>query len=328
MIRCLFCSAVLLSASWTSLLAAPAPARDTAHSSRDSFDAPSFVAELHRFAGILKQNPSTKDLVALSNTLPQHWTVSTPKFTYSVSSEPLRRQLTSLSGPKALIWVNHLAAEVEATSVPAAPVSSQARAELDRILARPEFAAVHPPSPWELLRRRIVAWLEEQLARLFRGLDRHPLGGRILLWLILLGAVGFIALGLFRFLSGRDRADVLARSAPVLVSRTWQELVHEAREAAKRGDYREAVHSAYWAGIARLEDADLLPHDRTKTPREYLRLVDTPVPGQLAPPKTHREPLAALTSHLEKTWYANRGAGPHDYQDSLRQLEALGCPLE
>jgi len=296
--------------------------------SSDALDARSFVAELHRVADILKQKPSTKDLVALSNTLPPHWTVSTPQFTYSVSSEPLRHQLTSLSANNALTWVNHLAAEVEATYAPAAAASPQARAELDRILARPEFAAVHPPSAWELLRRRVVAWLEEQLVRLFQGLDRHPLGGRILLWLILLGAVGFIALGLFRFLSSRDRASVLPRSAVVLATRTWQEWVHAAHDAAKRGDYREAVHSAYWAGIARLEDAGLLPQDRTKTPREYLRLVDVQGPGQLAPAKTHREPLAALTSRLEKVWYANRGAHPEDYQDSLRQLEALGCPLE
>ena len=166
------------------------------------------------------------------------------------------------------------------------------------------------------------------MERLFRGIDRHPIGGRILLWLIIFSAISFIALGLFRFVSGSERASVLPRTSAVLPTRTWQEWVHAAHEAAKRGDYREAVHAAYWAGIARLEDSGLLPHDRTKTPREYLRLVDTPTPGQLAPPKTHREPLAALTSLLEKIWYANRGARPEDYQDSLRQLEALGCPLE
>jgi hypothetical protein len=330
MIRRLLCLALLLFGLWTRALAGPAQeARQSVpHASGAAYDAPSFVAELHRVADILKQKPSTKDLVALSNTLPSHWTVSTPQFTYSLSSEPLRRQLTSLSANNALTWVNHLTAEVEATYAPAAATSPQARAELDRILARPEFAAVRPPSAWELLRRRIVAWLEEQLVRLFQGLDRHPLGGRILLWLILLGAVGFIALGLFRFLSSRDRASVLPRSAVVLAARTWQEWVHAAHDAAKRGDYREAVHSAYWAGVARLEDAGLLPQDRTKTPREYLRLVDTPAPGPLAPAKTHREPLAALTSRLEKVWYANRDAHPEDYQDSLRQLEALGCTLE
>jgi len=330
MIRRLFSIAILLSVPLTRTVAVPTPAPvpDTSHSPTASYDASSFVAELRRVAGALKQNPSTKDLVALSNTLPQHWTVSTPQFTYSVSSEPLRRQLTSLSAPKALVWVDHLAAEVQAASAPATAASPQARQELNRILAKPEFAAIHPPSAWEVLRRRIVAWLERQLERLFRGMDRYPFGGRILLWLILLGAVGFIALGLFRFLSGRERADVLPRSASVIAAWTWQEWVHAAHEAAKRRDYREAVHSAYWAGITRLEDAELLPRDRTKTPREYLRLVDTPVPGQLAPPKTHREPLAALTARLETIWYANRGAGPEDYQDSLRQLEELGCPLE
>jgi len=331
MFRRQVCVAVLLAGPWFPALAAqgPAPRPDAAPAGSGSYDAVSFVAELHRLAGILKQNPSTQDLVALSNTLPPHWTVSTPKFTCSVSTEPLRRLLTSLSAPKSLEWVNHLAAEVEAWSAPAANSSPpQARAELERILARPIFAPVHPPGPLELLRRRIVNWIGRQLERIFSGLERHPMAGRILFWLIILGGVSLIALSVFRFLSNRDRAMVLPHSASVFARRTWQEWIQAAHEAAKRGDYREAVHSAYWAGIARLEDSGLVPRDRTKTPREYLRLVDSAAPGQIPAITPHREPLAALTSRLEKIWYANRGARPEDYQDSLRQLEALGCPLE
>jgi hypothetical protein len=59
-----------------------------------------------------------------------------------------------------------------------------------------------------------------------------------------------------------------------------------------------------------------------------LRLVTEPAPGQLAASLTHREPLTALTRKLEVIWYANRGARPEDYSESLRQLEALGCSLE
>ena len=161
MIRSFFLLAILLSGPWTHAFASPSPdaQRGATLASAATYDVPSFVGELHRLSGVLKQNPSTKDLVALSNTLPQHWTVSTPQFTYSVSSEPLRRQLTSLSAPNALAWINHLTSEVEATFAPAAAASPQARSELSRILARPEFAAVRPPSAWELLRQRIVARL-------------------------------------------------------------------------------------------------------------------------------------------------------------------------
>ena len=98
--------------------------------------------------------------------------------------------------------------------------------------------------------------------------------------------------------------------------------------AASRGDFREAVHCTYWAAIVRLEDISILPQDRTKTPREYLRLVTEPALGELAPQPHYRLPLAAMTSQFERIWYANRPAGPEDFQESLRQLEALGCQLE
>jgi hypothetical protein len=120
----------------------------------------------------------------------------------------------------------------------------------------------------------------------------------------------------------------LPPGAAAIASRTWQEWLRAARQAAKEGNYREAVHCAYWAGIARLEDAGVVPKDRTKTPREYLRLVTEAAPGQLAASSTHREPLTTLTRKLELIWYANRGARPEDYRESLRQLEALGCSLE
>lgn len=327
--RSLFCAVIVLSSLWSPAAfgRAPGPPSDAPQAFPAQYDTASFVAELHRLTGVLKKNPSTNEMAALRDSLPRTWTVSTPERTYSISSEPLRNQLTSLSAPKALVWVNHLAAEVQASSFPQT-ASPQARAELDRILARPEFAAVRPPSAWDQFRQRIAVWVAQMLLWLFSGLDRHPIGGKILFWLILLGVVGCIAVGLFRFLTNRDRIAVLAPSVSPLASRAWQEWLRASREAAGRGDFREAVHSAYWAGIARLEDAGILPKDRTKTPREYLRLVADPHPGELAPPLARREPLAALTSRLERVWYANRGAGPEDFQDSLRQLETLGCPLE
>jgi hypothetical protein len=327
--RRLFCAVIALSSLWSSAAFGQAqrPPSDPPQSSSASYDTASFLAELHRLAAVLKKNPSTNEMVALRDSLPRRWIVSTPEFTCSVSSEPLRNQLTSLSASKALVWVNHLAAEVQASSSPRTALP-QARSELDRILARPEFAAVRPPSAWDLLRERIAVWVGRMLLWLFSGLDRHPIGGKILFWLIVVGVVTWIAFGLFRFLTSRDRMAALPQSAAPVTSRTWQEWIRAAREAAGRSDFREAVHSAYWAGIARLEDAGVVPHDRTKTPREYLRLVTEPVPGELAPQLAPREPLAGLTSRLERVWYANRGASLEDFHESLRQLEALGCPLE
>jgi Domain of unknown function (DUF4129) len=328
--RCLFCALVLLSVLWSATASGAAqeqPSEATGSTSA-AYHVPSFAAELHRLATLLEKNPSTNEMAALRDSLPRRWTVSTPERTYSISSEPLRNQLTALSSQKARLWAEHLATEVENSSAPHVASSPQARSQLERILAGSEFAGVRPPSAWELFRRRIELWLARMFLRFFGVMGRHPIGGTILFWLLVVVAVGCIALWLFRFLSSRDRMDSLPLSASVVASRTWQEWIRAAREAAGRGDFREAVHSAYWAGIVRLEDSGVVPKDRTKTPREYLRLVAEPHPGELASRPSHREPLAALTSRLERIWYANRAAGPEDFRDSLRQLEALGCPLE
>jgi Domain of unknown function (DUF4129) len=142
--------------------------------------------------------------------------------------------------------------------------------------------------------------------------------------------LGIVAIGalLIRYLAGKDHMQSLPPSATTFSSRTWQEWIRLAREAASRGDFREAVHSAYWAGVARLEDTGVVPKDRTKTPREYLRIVTDKTAGEMALHSIHRESLSTLTNRLERIWYGNRSASPEDFQDSLRQLEALGCPLE
>ena len=291
------------------------------------YDRSSFTAELRRIAGILRKRPSKNEMLALRDAVPRRWTVSTPDGSFSISSEPLRNQLTSLSSEKAQAWVNHLEQEVEFSAQPVSS-SPNARAELDHILARSEFAAVKPPSAWDLFRQRLAAWVENMLLKLLGGASRHPLGGQILFWLLIVVAVGIAAMWVFRFFASRDRVNALAPTADVIAVRTWQEWIREARESASRGDFREAVHSAYWAGIARLEDLGVVPKDRTKTPREYLQLVFEPAEGLVVPESFHREPLAALTKGLERIWYANRGAGLEDFRESLRHLEAMGCPVE
>jgi hypothetical protein len=293
-----------------------------------AFNPTSFAAEMRGLRASLKKKTSPVEIGSFRDALPPNWTVTTSERNYSVSSQPLRDQLTPASREKALLWMDRVAEEIDHAALVPPPALSNARAELDRVLAQSQFAAVRPPSRWELFRQRVEAWLERMLEKLFRGIGRHPIAGEFLFWIIVVGSVVGIALLLFRYLISRDRLDSLEPSAWVVNTRTWQEWIHFARKAAERGDFREAVHSAYWAGIVRLEDTGVVPKDRSKTPREYLRSVADPQAGEFLSRPTYREPLAALTSRLESVWYANRGAGPEDFQESLRQLEALGCQLE
>lgn len=322
--RCIFLSLLLLLHIGGSAEFGQAPGSLTTNA---VFNPTSFAAELRSLQASLKGKTSPGEIAAVRDALPPNWTVTTPERNYSISSQPLRDQLTPASREKALAWMDRLAEEIGNSAV-APAASSNARAELDSILAQSQFAAVRPPSRWELFRQRVAAWLERMLEKLFRGIGRHPIAGEFLFWIMVVGSVVCIALLLFRYLISRDRLDSLEPSASIANMRTWQEWIHLARGAAERRDFREAVHSAYWAGIVRLEDAGVVPKDRSKTPREYLRSVADPQAGELLSKPTYREPLAALTWRLERVWYANRGAGPDDFQESLRQLEALGCQLE
>jgi Domain of unknown function (DUF4129) len=329
MTRCLsvLVSLLMLTGNLPAFAGMQAPAVAAEEARNTSYNAASFAMELHRIAAILLKRPGQSEITALRDSLPSHWTISTEEGKYSISSEPLRDQLAPSSLDKAAAWTIHLEEEVESSTKLSAG-SPHARADLGRILARPEFGAVRPPSPWELFRQRLMAWLGRLVEAIFGGIARHPLGGEILFWVLVVVGVGITAAWVFRFFASRDRRQNLPTTDSVVAVRTWQEWIRSAREAANAGNYREAVHCAYWAGIVRLEDAGVVPKDRTKTPREYLRLVSEPAPGQLATLPKHREQLTALTGKLELVWYANRGAKAEDFNESLRQLEALGCLLE
>jgi hypothetical protein len=119
----------------------------------------------------------------------------------------------------------------------------------------------------------------------------------------------------------------MALQAAAVPSRSWQEWIFAAREAAARGDYRMAIHCAYWAGIARLQELGALSADRAKTPRENLRALAKSkliLPETLA---TRHKALSLLTSRLEKSWYGYQIATEAEFRDSLTQLETLGCHL-
>ena len=97
-------------------------------------------------------------------------------------------------------------------------------------------------------------------------------------------------------------------------SRLWAK---DALAAAERGDYREAVHCAYWASIVHLEGLGLLKRDRARTPRESLRLLE--------PHPKEQEVLADFTRHFELIWYGYRPASQQDWSGARAHLESIGC---
>ncbi len=301
------------------------------------YDPRAFAAELHQLeASLQRQHATREDLDAFRSRLPVKWQVDTPDRHYDISTEPLRSilvdaernqnaRISHIEGGEE--WLGNLANQVQNYSSRASSPNPIARKELDEILRRREFAAIQPPNAWDRFKQRISDWLVGMMENLLHQIGRHPLGAKFLFWLLLAAAVAWIAMMLFRFWGERGRIEEMQSIEHVAVHRSWQEWIRAARLAADGGNFREAVHSAYWAGVTYIEDLGVVAPDRSRTPREYLRLIEESsgyLPSERA---KRRDSLAALTSRLERIWYGLRPARVEDFQDCMHQVEELGCRL-
>ena len=198
-----------------------------------------------------------------------------------------------------------------------APVDvSNARTELNSILARPEFRDVHGPTWWDRLKRWMIGKLIRLVSKLFRSTAIPTVGKYFVYGLIGLAGLGLLYLVYRSIFQNPEFEEVVPKDLPVS-AKEWSIWLSEARAAAARNDWRDAVHLAYWAGISFLERQGLWKPDRARTPREYLRLI--------SPQAEQRETLGALTKIFELTWYAKRPAGESTFSETLAQLEKLGC---
>ncbi len=268
--------------------------------------------------------------------LPKAWAVDAGGRHYDVPTDLLVSRLVKaerqpeLRGQQldqARDYLDALGAETASLSGQPPPRTDSARAKLDAILARSEYAHTRQESWWEKLRARISEILYNALVRILRGVGGQASLGYVLLWIGICAAAILIAYWIFRRWFRAASREEMALQAAAVPSRSWQEWIFAAREAAGRTDYRMAIHCAYWAGIARLQDLGALAPDRAKTPREYLRALTKSkliLPETLA---TRHQALSMLTSRLEKIWYGYQIATEADFRDSLTQLETLGCHL-
>jgi Domain of unknown function (DUF4129) len=300
------------------------------------YDAETFVEELGRLkAGLENARKSTETLRAYRESLPKAWAVDAGGRQYDVPADLfVSRLLKAEKQPEfrgqqldqARDYLVALAAETASLSGQP-PRADSARAKLDAILARSEYTHTRKESWWDKLRARIYEVIDEVLARILRGVGGQASLGYALLWIGICAAAILIAYWIFRRWFRAARVEEMALQAAAVPSRSWQEWIFAAREAASRGDYRMAIHCGYWAGIARLQDLGALAPDRAKTPREYLRALTKSkliLPETLA---TRHQALSMLTSRLEKIWYGYQAATEADFRDSLTQLETLGCHL-
>ncbi len=285
-----------------------------------------YTAELDRWDAALSHwEKHPEEARELRQRLPEVWRVTVDGQRFDVSTDWLQTGMQVLEKnprARARALVERLQAlrlEAGEAARGAPRPTASVRQKLDAILARREFRDVHGPTWFERLRDRVSQWLGDLIEWLTRRLSGYPINARLILWVLLAVGCAVLMAWMVQRLVRRHEALRLDIAASPLAASTWQQLTREASEAAGRGDWREAIRLAYWSGIYRLEELGVWTVDRTRTHREYLRLVRRDQPQW--------EPLAALTRQFELAWYAARPSSAEDFQAAMTRVEKLGCAL-
>jgi hypothetical protein len=293
-------------------------------------DLQGYTAALGRWlaaASRLRLHPD--EAVALRQHLPDHWTVAVEGQRFQVSTKWLGALLDQLAtnpssatenSEEMVSRLESMRQDAQALAQISEPNLQSARPKLENILKRREFRAVRAPNEMESLWDRLVDWVWSFIGNLLRRAGSHPAVTTAFLWGVVI-AVSLIFLGwLIYSLNHLSLANLSHRPAPlpaegVAPPGSWREWVEQARAAASRGDYREAIRIIYGAAVRRIEEAGTWQVDPSRTHREYVRL--------LPADSTQRPPLLAITTCFERVWYGNAQASSVDYEVVLAELELL-----
>ena len=264
--------------------------------------------------------------------LPTTWSILTDHGAFQISTEGLQRDIRRYEKDKTAdnalavrARLVSLRRDIDGFEKTPADVTAN-RTKLNAILAQPEFGS-HNPGWLDRVNKRIEAFLVRLrdavlsfllrvLRRLF-GWSAIPTVSKFVVYALIGAALLALIYIVYRTIwRSRDDTEIVPRDLPVS-AKEWAIWLAEARAAAAKGEWRDAIHLAYWAGISFLERQGFWKPDRARTPREYLRL--------LSASSEHRDTLAALTRIFELAWYAKRDASEVTFSQTLAELEKLGC---
>ncbi len=191
-----------------------------------------------------------------------------------------------------------------------------ARAKADAILSRGEFRTVQQESwldrKWALL----SLWFKALIDGFYSRLPHSSWIAPLIEWGLLFAAAVALIVWAWR-VTQQQRVEL---SVPESERQTvWQkesdDWARRAEAQAAAEDWREAVHSLYWAAIVMLEGRRFWRPNRARTPREYLPLLEAGSARQRA--------LGGLTRIFERIWYGLRPAGRGDFEQAQRLLDEL-----
>jgi hypothetical protein len=137
---------------------------------------------------------------------------------------------------------------------------------------------------------------------------------QILLYALVLGAIGVLIYKFAPFLvgrirwnhtSGKQEREILGER--ISAEETAQNLFNEAENLARDGNLRGAIRKGYIALLCDLNDRKIIGLSRHKTNRDYLR--------DVREKKELYQNMNSLTSNFERHWYGFEAAKENDWEE-------------
>jgi hypothetical protein len=294
--------------------------------------------ELDRIAKAFSDLPAHPAGVdALRESLPSGWIVEAGQQNYEVSAEWIAYTLAVKGkSPSDLkkIWLDaaarlkSLRAEAERAKDAASEENrADAKSRLQKILQQREFNQAKGDSWWSQMWDQIGRWIDWLLGYTLGRLLGSGAAKTLVIYTLIGVVFLFAAVWLVRGMRTLVRNESLRADAAFPPGKHWSDWTREATAAASRGDYRAALHSAYWAGVYRMAELGAWKLDRARTPREYLRMIGEQAQNELAAqnPVGSSMALKELTHGMEASWYGYLPATQQDYDKAIAHLETLGC---
>lgn len=241
---------------------------------------------------------------------------------FVVSTETLRQLLQAWQSKHdeasfdRIVQYLELLRDEAAASDQTPPDSHPQHVLLDSILSRREFRDVHGQTWIDRLKQRITDLLRKLLGEVISS-SVIPAISDVLVYALIAIAVLALAYWMYRSLREGQRLETIMPTPVPISAKAWPIWLSEARAAAAKGDWNNAIHLAYWAGISFLEVQGAWQPDAARTPREYLRLLD--------PASERRPALRSMTVRLETVWYGMQLADENGFEQTIVELESLGC---
>lgn len=197
-------------------------------------------------------------------------------------------------------------------------VDPTAQPKLNQIFTRGEFKRVGKQNADAIIREKLFGLLIALFAFIAKNPTQAALFAEVFAWSV----AGMVALLIIWKLYRWATQEHLVRGPRKIMpfspsSKTWQQWMKEARAALANGEFREAVHSSYWAAISSLESSGAWTPDKARTPREYLQLIAGSDPA--------RTLLAEISQVFEVVWYGKRIPARAECEEFLAQVEQIAC---